>query len=70
MQATLTVRQDAMLVVKSSLKVRRKALEFSLRQYRARLTDFERQHQMASERVWYKVLQEHVTLSGSTTQRC
>jgi hypothetical protein len=49
MQATLTIRQDALPVVKSSLQARRKALEFSLRQYQARLTDFERQHQMASE---------------------
>ena len=49
MQATLTVRQEAVPIVKSSLQARRKALEFSLRQYRARLTDFERQHQMASE---------------------
>lgn len=49
MQATLIIRQDALPVIKSSLQARRKALEFSLRQYRARLTDFERQHPMASE---------------------
>lgn len=49
MQATLTLRQEALPIVKSSLKTRRKALEFNLRQYRTRLTDFERQHQMAWE---------------------
>ena len=49
MQATLTIRQEALPIVRSSLQVRRKSLEFSLRQYRARLDGFERQHQMASE---------------------
>lgn len=49
MQATLTMRQEALPIVKSSLQTRRKALEFNLHQYRTRLTDFERQHQMASE---------------------
>ena len=49
MQATLTIRQEALPIVKASLQVRRKSLEFSLRQYRARLDGFERQHQMASE---------------------
>jgi hypothetical protein len=36
-------------VVKSSLETRRKALEFSLRQYRTRLSGFEQQHKMVSE---------------------
>ena len=49
MQATLTIRQEAVPIVKSSLETKRRSLEFSLRQYRARLTGFERQHQMASE---------------------
>ena len=49
MQATVTIRQEAVPIVKSSLETRRRSLEFSLRQYRARLTGFERQHQMASE---------------------
>jgi hypothetical protein len=49
MQATLTIRQEALPIVKSSIQTRRKSLEFSLRQYRARLDGFERQHQMASE---------------------
>jgi hypothetical protein len=49
MQATLTIRQEALPIVKSSIQARRKALEFSLRQYRGRLEGFERQHQMMSE---------------------
>jgi len=49
MQATLTIRQEALPIVKASLQVRRKSFEFSLRQYRARLDGFERQHLMASE---------------------
>jgi hypothetical protein len=49
MQATFTIRQEALPIVRSSLQARRKSLEFSLRQYRARLDGFERQHQMASE---------------------
>jgi hypothetical protein len=48
MQATLTIRQEAVPIVKSSLEVRRKSLEFGLRQYRARLAGFEQQHLMAS----------------------
>ena len=49
MQATFTIRQEALPIVRSSLQARRKSLEFSLRQYRARLDGFERQHQMTSE---------------------
>ena len=49
MQATFTMRQEALPIVRSSLQARRKSLEFSLRQYRAQLDGFERQHQMASE---------------------
>jgi len=49
MQATLTIRQEAIPIVKSSLATRRRSLEFSLQQYQARLAGFERQHQMASE---------------------
>ena len=49
MQATLTIRQEAIPIVKSSLATRRRSLEFSLRQYQTRLAGFERQHQMASE---------------------
>ena len=32
MQATLTIRQEALPIVKASLQVRRKSFEFSLRQ--------------------------------------
>jgi hypothetical protein len=49
MQATITMQQEAMSVVKSSLEMKRKALEFNLRQYQTRLTAFEKQHQMSSE---------------------
>jgi len=49
MQATLTIRREAVPIVKASLETRRKALEFSLRQYRTRLSGFEQQHKMASE---------------------
>ncbi len=49
MQATLTIRQEAVPVVKSSIEMKRKSLAFNLRPYQARLTDFERQHQMTSE---------------------
>jgi hypothetical protein len=49
MRATLTMSQEALPVVKSSLQARRKALEFSLRQYRSRLLGLERQHKMVSE---------------------
>jgi hypothetical protein len=49
MQATLTLQQEAVPIVRSSLETRRKSLEFGLRQYQARLAGFERQHQMASE---------------------
>lgn len=48
MQATMTRQQQAVPVVKASLEMRRKALEFNLRQYQARLTGFERQYQMTS----------------------
>lgn len=49
MQSTVTIRQEAAPIVKSSLATRRKSLEFGLRQYRARLGGFEQQHQMTSE---------------------
>jgi hypothetical protein len=37
MQVTLTIRQEAVPIVKSSLETRRKSLEFGLRRYQARL---------------------------------
>ena len=49
MYATLTMPPEALPIVKSSIQTRRKALAFSLRRYRERLADFERQHQMTSE---------------------
>ena len=48
MQSTFTIRPEAVPIVKSSLETRRRSLEFSLRQYQARLSGFEQQHQMAS----------------------
>ena len=49
MQATVVMQSEAVPVVRSSLDMKRKALEFNLRQYQARLATFERQHQMTSE---------------------
>jgi hypothetical protein len=49
MQATLTLQSEAIPVVRSSLDMKRKALEYNLRQYQARLAAFEKQHQMTSE---------------------
>ena len=49
MQATLTMQSEAVPVVKSSLDMKRKALEYNLRQYQARLATFEKLYQMTSE---------------------
>jgi hypothetical protein len=49
MQATLVMQLEAVPIVKASLALKRKALAFSLRQYQARLTAFEQQHQLTSE---------------------
>jgi hypothetical protein len=49
MQATLTMRQEAVPVVRSSLEMKRRALEFNLRQYQARLIRFEKQYLMTSD---------------------
>jgi len=49
MQATLTMRPEAIPVVKSSLEMKRKALEFNTRQYRQRLAAFERAHRMTTK---------------------
>jgi hypothetical protein len=49
MQATMTMREEAVPVVRSSLEMKRKALEFNLRQYQERLAAFESQYQMTSE---------------------
>ena len=49
MQATMVMQLEAVPIVKASLALKRKTLEFSLRQYQARLSAFEQQHQMTSE---------------------
>ena len=49
MQTTMTLDQEALLVVKSSLEMKRKALDFNLRQYKDRLAAFELAHQMTSD---------------------
>lgn len=49
MQATLTMRQDAVPIVRSSLEMKLRALEFNLRQYQARLNRFEKQYLMTSD---------------------
>ncbi len=49
MQATLIMQQEAVPVVRSGLEMKRKALEFNLRQYRTNLTGFEKRHRMTSE---------------------
>ena len=49
MQATMVMQSDAVPVVRSSLDMKRKALEFNLRQYQARLAAFEKQYHMTSE---------------------
>jgi hypothetical protein len=48
MQTNVILQPDAVPVVKSSLEMKRKALEFNLRQYRERLAAFEQTHQMSS----------------------
>lgn len=49
MQATLMMQQEAVPIVRSGLEMKRKALEFTLRQYRTNLTGFEKRHRMTSE---------------------
>ena len=49
MLAKLTIQEEALPVIKSSLDMKRKALEFNLHRYESRLADFERRHQMTSE---------------------
>jgi len=46
---TITLQREAIPILKSSLEMRRKALEFNLSRYEERLTAFERQYGMASE---------------------
>jgi hypothetical protein len=49
MPTTMIIQPDAVPVVKSSLEMKRKALEFNLRQYRQRLALFEQTYHMSSE---------------------
>jgi hypothetical protein len=49
MLATVTIRQEALPVVRSSIALKRQALEFNLRSYQARLMEFEKQHRMTSD---------------------
>jgi hypothetical protein len=49
MEATMTMKQEAVPVVRSSLALKRKALELGLHQYEERLAKFERQFQMSSD---------------------
>ena len=45
----LRIKRDAIPVVKSSLEMKRKTLEFSARQYQQRLDAFERTHRMTTK---------------------
>ncbi len=49
MQTTLRMKRDAIPVIKSSLEMKRKTLEFSARQYRQRLAAFERAYRMTTK---------------------
>jgi hypothetical protein len=49
MQATVVMQSEAVPVVRSSLDMKRKALEFNLRRYQARLAAFEKEYHMTSE---------------------
>ncbi len=48
METTMRIQQEAILLVKSSLELIRKALEFNLNEYRKRLAAYETQHKMNS----------------------
>jgi hypothetical protein len=47
--ATITIRREALPVVRSSIALEREALEFNTHAYQARLTEFERRHRISSE---------------------
>mgnify|MGYP001605660336 CR=1 FL=1 len=46
MQTTMILQQDAVPIVKSSLEMKRKALDYNLREYHRRLMTFEQTHHM------------------------
>jgi hypothetical protein len=50
MLATVTIGQNALPVVRSSIALKRQALELNLRAYGARLTAFEERYRMTSEK--------------------
>ena len=45
----LTLREEVIPLVRSSLGLKRKALEFNLRRYQDRLAQFEQRHGMSSQ---------------------
>ena len=49
MQATITMQQEALSVVKSGIEMKRGALQVNAQQYRVRLDAFEKRHDMASD---------------------
>jgi hypothetical protein len=49
METTMRIQQEAIPLVKSSLELKRKALEFNLNEYRRRLAAYETQHKMNSQ---------------------
>lgn len=49
MQATITIQQDALPVMRAGLELKRRSLLLSLRRYSDRLRDFEARHNMSSD---------------------
>lgn len=49
-QATITIQQDALPVMRAGLELKRRSLSLSLRRYSDRLRDFEARYKMSSER--------------------
>jgi hypothetical protein len=49
MQATITMQQEALSVVRSGIEMKRGALKVNAQQYRARLDAFEKRHDMDSD---------------------
>ncbi len=49
METTMTIQQEAIPVIRSSLEMKRKALGFNLDEYRRRLAALEAEHKMSSE---------------------
>ena len=49
METTMRIQQEAIPLVKSSLELKRKALEFNLNEYRKRLAAYESLHKMNSQ---------------------